>query len=193
MNDMMRNSDDELFPFSPDDLTNALKHVKNGKVSGLDGVSAKMINHFGPQILEWLRTLFNSCALSKKLPRIWRKAKVVALLKPEKDPYLPESYRPISLFNASVVHSSQDIRKTRPYPYNSCHRGSTFWWASRISGWQIVLRSGFKLSPIYWGWIWGGKNHWHRLCGPLCCIWHYKPSQVNDESGEDDQQLPHSA
>ena len=31
------------------------------------------------------------------MEEIWRKAKVVALLKPEKDPKLPKSYRPISL------------------------------------------------------------------------------------------------
>ena len=92
----INNCNDEIFPFSPEELTSALKHVKMGKACGLDGISAEMILHFGPKTLEWLRSLFNSCALSKNLPKIWRKAKVVSLLKPEKDPYLPESYKPIS-------------------------------------------------------------------------------------------------
>ena len=40
---------------------------------------------------------FNSCAVGYNIPKIWRRAKVIALLKPGKDPQLPPSYRPISL------------------------------------------------------------------------------------------------
>ncbi|KAI8493396.1 hypothetical protein Bbelb_287930 [Branchiostoma belcheri] len=41
--------------------------------------------------------LFNNCAQGTQIPKIWRRAKVVALLKPNKDPKSPKSYRPISL------------------------------------------------------------------------------------------------
>ena len=42
-------------------------------------------------------SLFNNCTETKKIPKIWRQAKVVALLKPGKDPSVAKSFRPISL------------------------------------------------------------------------------------------------
>ena len=56
-----------------------------------------MIKHFGIKTLKWLLALYNNCATTFKLPKIWKKAKVAALLKPKKDPKLPTSYRSISL------------------------------------------------------------------------------------------------
>ena len=97
MDKVMIESSDENFHFDMDDLNKALKHVKTGKACGLDGISPEMILHFGPKTREWLRALYNNCAETKNLPKIWRKARVVALLKPGKDPKLPGSYRPISL------------------------------------------------------------------------------------------------
>ena len=41
--------------------------------------------------------MFNNCLSSTNLPKLWRKARVIALLKPGKDPKVPKSYRPISL------------------------------------------------------------------------------------------------
>ena len=42
--------------------------------------------------MQWALSLFNV-----RLPRLWRQARVVALLKPGKDPSSPKSFRPISL------------------------------------------------------------------------------------------------
>ena len=42
-------------------------------------------------------SFFNNCTEIKKIPKIWRQAKVVALLKPGKDPFVAKSFRPISL------------------------------------------------------------------------------------------------
>ena len=53
--------------------------------------------HFGRNGRKWLLDLLNNCRATFKLPKIWRQAKVVALLKPNKDPESPRSYRPISL------------------------------------------------------------------------------------------------
>ncbi|KAI5739706.1 hypothetical protein M8J77_022428 [Diaphorina citri] len=41
--------------------------------------------------------MMNSCVQNLQIPKAWRKAKVVALLKPGKDANDPKSYRPISL------------------------------------------------------------------------------------------------
>ena len=48
---------------------------------------------------KWLLQLYNQCLATRKLPKIWKKAHVTALLKPGKDPSLPKSYRPISLLS----------------------------------------------------------------------------------------------
>ena len=90
-------SDEMFLPFTPPELLEALTHAKTGKASGLDGISSEMIKHFGDKVLSWLLALNNNCASTSMIPKVWRKAKVVAILKPEKDPKAATSYRPISL------------------------------------------------------------------------------------------------
>ena len=46
-----------------------------------------MLQHLGNKAQSWLRDMLNE----------WRKAKVIAIPKPGKDPSSPKSYRPISL------------------------------------------------------------------------------------------------
>lgn len=57
----------------------------------------EQIKHFGPDTKEWLLQLFNHCRENFRIPKLWKKSKVVALLKPGKDPNSANSYRPISL------------------------------------------------------------------------------------------------
>ena len=99
MEDIMRNLDDSMEPFSIEDLEDAVKLLKPGKAAGLDGITTEMIQHFGQLTREWLLTMINKCALNFTVPTLWRKAKVVALLKPGKDPTNRKSYRPISLLS----------------------------------------------------------------------------------------------
>jgi len=47
--------------------------------------------------LEYLPNFLNSCMRQLKIPKIWRRALVVAIPKPEKPLGDPKSYRPISL------------------------------------------------------------------------------------------------
>ena len=76
---------------------NPLKHLKNGKAAGLDENLTGEIKNFGPVTMQWVLSLLNACARTHRLPRLWRQARVVALLKPGKDPSRPKSFRPISL------------------------------------------------------------------------------------------------
>ena len=93
----MNTCDNFFTPFAIEELNEALKHLKPGKAAGLDGITVEVILHFGDRTKDWLVSLFNTCATTYRIPKIWRKAKVAALLKPEKDPESPKSYRPISL------------------------------------------------------------------------------------------------
>eukprot|EP00057_Strongylocentrotus_purpuratus_P005102 XP_003730216.1 PREDICTED: RNA-directed DNA polymerase from mobile element jockey-like [Strongylocentrotus purpuratus] len=60
------------------ELQTAIDSLKNGKA-------------------EWLLSLFDNCVTLSQLPKIWQKARVIAILKPGKDPNEAKSYRPISL------------------------------------------------------------------------------------------------
>ena len=95
---IIQDSNTQFDPFSQEDLHEAISTLKPGKAAGLDNISTEMIQHFGPKALEWVLNLTNSCATSYTIPKIWRRAKVVALLKPGKEPEQPKSFRSISLF-----------------------------------------------------------------------------------------------
>ena len=79
------------------ELQTSLKHLKNGKAAGLDEILTEEIKNFGPVTTQWVLNLLNACARTHRLPRLWRQARVVALLKPGKDPSSPKSFRPNSL------------------------------------------------------------------------------------------------
>ena len=57
------------------------------------------LKHFGHKALVWLLQLFNNCLALMMIPKIWLRSRVVALLKPGKDPSLAKSYQPISLLS----------------------------------------------------------------------------------------------
>ncbi|GFR95234.1 RNA-directed DNA polymerase from mobile element jockey-like [Elysia marginata] len=97
MEQAMRDSSDQFEKFTPDELNTAMMLMKTGKAAGLDGITTEMIQHFGPKTMSWVLNLFNNCVRICSIPNGWRKTKVVALLKPGKDPKVPKSYRPISL------------------------------------------------------------------------------------------------
>lgn len=63
----------------------------------MDDITFEQIKHLGPAAVSWLLALYNNCLGSCKLPKLWRRAKVIALLKPEKSPNYSKSYRPIPL------------------------------------------------------------------------------------------------
>ena len=41
--------------------------------------------------------MLNVCFTEKRIPKVWRQSKIIAILKPRKDSAKPKSYRPISL------------------------------------------------------------------------------------------------
>ena len=83
--------------FTAEELDIGIRVLKNGKAPGLDYIQTELIKQFGPKARDWLLRFFNNCTETKKIPKLWRQAKVVALLKPRKDPSVAKSFRPISL------------------------------------------------------------------------------------------------
>ena len=99
MDNTLKSCKDNLDPFTLKELEDALTFLKPGKAAGLDGITAEMIQHFGENTRAWILELVNKCADTCTIPAAWRKAKVVALLKPGKEPTNRKSYRPISLLS----------------------------------------------------------------------------------------------
>ena len=83
--------------FSSEEFTRALQLLKPGKAPGPDLICPELIIHAGAALKSWLNLFLSSCLRRVKLPKIWRRASVVAILKPKKPPGDPKSYRPISL------------------------------------------------------------------------------------------------
>ncbi|KAL1448195.1 hypothetical protein WDU94_012261, partial [Cyamophila willieti] len=83
--------------FNVDELNKAIDMMKNNKAAGLDDIRTEQLKNFGRTAREWLVHLMNNCLHNMEIPKLWRKTRVVALLKPGKDPQEAKSYRPISL------------------------------------------------------------------------------------------------
>ena len=86
-------------PMTMEELEKGISSLKPGKAIGLDDISTEQITNFGPAAKEWLLELYNYCLSTNRLPKIWKKAHVMALLKPGKDPSVPKNFRPISLLS----------------------------------------------------------------------------------------------
>ena len=99
----LRNSSGSALPpaFTAEELFTALRAVKLGTAPGYDNMHPEFLKHLGPKGLAWLAVFFTRVVNEKRLPKAWRRAKVIALPKPGKDPQLPSSYRPISLLSVS--------------------------------------------------------------------------------------------
>ena len=74
-----------------------IKIPKNNKAAWLDDMICEQIKHLGPKATVWLKEMMNNILVSKKFPKLCRKSKAIAILKPGKDSSLPKSYRPIAL------------------------------------------------------------------------------------------------
>ena len=83
--------------FSQREFTAALQHLKPVKAPAPDFICHELILHAGAVLKSWLRDFLSSCLRRLKIPKIWRRALVVAIPKPGKFVGDPKSYRPISL------------------------------------------------------------------------------------------------
>ena len=83
--------------FTSQEFAAAVKHLKPGKAPGPDSILPELIIHAGAALKSWLRGFLSSCLRHLKIPKVWRRALVVAIPKPKKPVEDPKRYRPISL------------------------------------------------------------------------------------------------
>jgi len=84
-------------PFRPEELTAALRCLRPGKSPGLDSTFPEFILHAGSALKYWFCDFLAFCMYQLKIPKIWRKAPIVAIPKLEKSLGHPKSYCLISL------------------------------------------------------------------------------------------------
>ena len=96
------NSNHQLgLPFTKAELTAALKNLQPRKAPGPDGIPNEFLMKPGEVMMEWFLSFVNACLLHNHIPKMWRRASIIAILKPGKLDSNPESYRPISLLCSS--------------------------------------------------------------------------------------------
>ena len=86
-----------VYPFSEEEYRKEVAILKNNKASGRDDVLVQQLNNLGPKAHRWLLTMLNKCFMENKISTLWRRSKIITILKPGEDSAISKSYRPISL------------------------------------------------------------------------------------------------
>ena len=77
------------------EFTAVTQHLKPGKASSHDSICRELILHAAAALKTCLCSFLSSCLRRLKIPKIWRRALVVAIPKPKKPEEDPKSYHPI--------------------------------------------------------------------------------------------------
>lgn len=94
--------------FKLKELLYVLRSKKIDTSPGLDNISYSMVKHLPHNALLILLDGYNSIWNNvTNIPDVWKKIKIIALLKPNKDKMSEESYRPVSLISciAKIFHT----------------------------------------------------------------------------------------
>jgi len=86
---------------NPDEVHEAIRGLKVGKASGSNGIPNRAYEHLPQQVVSLLVRIFNAVLHTHHFPTVWKHDRIISILKPEKDPALPSSYRPISLLETT--------------------------------------------------------------------------------------------
>lgn len=85
---------------SGEEVKVAVKQMKNMKAPGFDNIFNLVLKKQSDQFFQHLANIFNKCLQLGYFPTNWKLGKVIPILKPQKDPTSPTSYRPISLLSS---------------------------------------------------------------------------------------------
>ena len=86
-------------PFTIRQTKHILKNLKNSAATGLDGISNYHLKHLGPRGIQALTDIANYSYSHCRISDTWKHGIIITILKPNKDPTLASSYRPITLLS----------------------------------------------------------------------------------------------
>ena len=72
-------------------------NIKNSPATGPDSISNFHLKHLGPQRIQALTNNSNYTYTDCLILKIWKQGRIITILKLNKDPITPSSYRPITL------------------------------------------------------------------------------------------------
>jgi hypothetical protein len=98
-------------PFQLSELKGILSYVKDSS-PGMDGIPYSFISHLGESSLKYFLTIINSVLISGNIPSSWKSQEIIPILKPDKPPSEPSSYRPIAL-SSVLVKIAEHLVKNR--------------------------------------------------------------------------------
>ena len=81
------------------EVERVLQSTKPSKALGPDELSPLMLKHLGPKAHSYFAGMFQASLNTGAIPSIWKKARIIPLLKPGKPDDTGKSYRPVSLLS----------------------------------------------------------------------------------------------
>lgn len=75
-----------------------IKQLRNSS-SGPDNIHNRCLKNYTESLVKHITCLFNQILVQGYIPKMWKQANIILLLKPNKDKQHPSSYRPISLLS----------------------------------------------------------------------------------------------
>ena len=167
--------------FTAEELDIGIRVLKNGKAPGLDDIQTELIKQFGPKARDSLLRLFNNCTETKKIPKLRRQAKVVALLKPGKDPSVAKGFRQIALLCHTYKLSERLILNrvaehvdAKLIPEQAEFRPG-----------KIAYEPATALDGAYLRWLREAPDHRCCLRGLVCCLRHGQPPRSPHQGDRD--------
>ena len=89
--------DHTLTPFSPQNTKHVINNIKNSPATGPDSIRNSHLKHLGPQGIQALTNISNYTYAHCLMSNISKQGRIITILKPNKDPTTPSSYRPLIL------------------------------------------------------------------------------------------------
>lgn len=89
-------------PITKGEILSALACLQSGKSPGIDGYTVEFYKKFQQHLIGPLMEMYAYIIDKGELPPTLQEALISLICKPEKDPTLPSSYRPISLLNIDL-------------------------------------------------------------------------------------------
>jgi len=86
-------------PFTEEEISTALQKTKPATAPDYDNIHMEFLKNLDPKARTWLSKFFFRIMATHSIPKFWRKAKVIAVEKPNEDPSLAVIYRQISLLS----------------------------------------------------------------------------------------------
>jgi len=66
-------------PFTEEEIWTALQNTKPATAPGYDNIHVEFLKNLGPKARTWLSKFFSRIMATHFIPKIWRKAKVIAV------------------------------------------------------------------------------------------------------------------